>query len=426
MVIIAILTLAVCIAEETNWAVLVAGSNTWDNYRHQSDVCHAFHVLHNIGGIPKEHIIVMMADDIAYNQENPYPGNIINVPNGMNVYKGVPKDYVGEEVNKDTFKSVLLGESPLQNIQQNPEAKRKVLNSTKDDNVFVYYTDHGAQGAVEMPYGDPLWADELIDTLAEMRKRGKFKNLVFYLEACESGSMFENLLNKEMGVYAMTASSPDEPSYAYYWDEKRDVFLADLFSASWIEDSEVNMTFRFETITQQFKTTKSRTNKSSVQQYGDFDFINEEVGEFQGIEDEIRTNKNKNFIYGDSVIPQWDVRLEGLKRRLLIETNIPARAKIQKEVDQEILERHKVEYVFKIIVGYTVSKHIGYNNTFEYWKNLNLPPRNFTALRLVWSYASHKCLDWTPYALQFWGVLVSLCETFGHPNLSRGMRMACD
>jgi len=186
------------------------------------------------------------------------------------------------------------------------------------------------------------------------------------------------------------------------------------------------MTSHFETITQQFKTTKSRTNKSSVQQYGDFDFIDEEVGEFQGIEDEIRTNKNKKFIYGDSLIPQWEVRLEGLKRRLLRETNIPVRAKIQKEIDQEILERHKVEYVFRIIVGYTVSEDSGYNNTFEYWKNLNLQPRNFRALRLVWSYASHKCLDWTPYALQFWGVLVSLCESFGQPILSRGMRMACD
>merc|ERR1719494_1396876 len=152
----------------------------------------------------------------------------------------------------------------------------------------------------------------------------------------------------------MTAASPNEPSYAYYWDEKRNVWLADQFSVSWIADSESNMTADFETLRRQFKTTKSRTNKSSVQQYGDFDLIDEEVGEFQGIEDEIRTYKNKKFIYGDSITPQWDVRLDGLKRRLLNESNIPARAKIQEEIDQEILYRHQIEYVFRIIVGYTV------------------------------------------------------------------------
>ena len=51
-----------------NWALLIAGSNEYMNYRHQADVCHAYHVLHN-HGIPDDHIIVMMYDDIAHNLE---------------------------------------------------------------------------------------------------------------------------------------------------------------------------------------------------------------------------------------------------------------------------------------------------------------------------------------------------------------------
>ncbi len=31
------------------WAVLVAGSNGWGNYRHQADVCHSYQVLINHG-----------------------------------------------------------------------------------------------------------------------------------------------------------------------------------------------------------------------------------------------------------------------------------------------------------------------------------------------------------------------------------------
>ena len=51
-----------------NWAVLVAGSNGYYNYRHQSDVCHAYQILHK-NGIPDSNIIVMMYDDIANNKE---------------------------------------------------------------------------------------------------------------------------------------------------------------------------------------------------------------------------------------------------------------------------------------------------------------------------------------------------------------------
>ena len=55
-------------AKGHNWAVLVAGSNGWYNYRHQSDVCHAYQILHK-NGIPDSNIIVMMYDDIAKNRE---------------------------------------------------------------------------------------------------------------------------------------------------------------------------------------------------------------------------------------------------------------------------------------------------------------------------------------------------------------------
>lgn len=53
-------------ASAANWAVLVAGSSGYDNYRHQADVCHAYQILHK-NGIPDENIVVMMYDDIAHN-----------------------------------------------------------------------------------------------------------------------------------------------------------------------------------------------------------------------------------------------------------------------------------------------------------------------------------------------------------------------
>ncbi|KAG9267232.1 legumain-like [Astyanax mexicanus] len=77
------------------WVLLAAGSRGWINYRHQADVCHAYQMVHQ-HGIPDEQVVVMMYDDIANNEENPNPGEIINKPNGTNVYPGVLKDYTGD------------------------------------------------------------------------------------------------------------------------------------------------------------------------------------------------------------------------------------------------------------------------------------------------------------------------------------------
>lgn len=46
--------LGLTFAETTNhWAVLVTGSKGYTNYRHHSDVCHAYHIMKN-NGIPED------------------------------------------------------------------------------------------------------------------------------------------------------------------------------------------------------------------------------------------------------------------------------------------------------------------------------------------------------------------------------------
>ena len=57
-----VLFLVLCCAlqiEAANWAVLVAGSNGYGNYRHQSDVYDAYQILH-MNGIPDSNIIVFV------------------------------------------------------------------------------------------------------------------------------------------------------------------------------------------------------------------------------------------------------------------------------------------------------------------------------------------------------------------------------
>ncbi|KAM1270533.1 hypothetical protein ACFX13_032426 [Malus domestica] len=92
------------------WAVLVAGSSGYDNYRHQADICHAYQILKK-GGLKDENIIVFMYDDIACVQlGKSSKGVIINKPNGHDVYKGVPKDYTGDHVNARNLYAVILGD----------------------------------------------------------------------------------------------------------------------------------------------------------------------------------------------------------------------------------------------------------------------------------------------------------------------------
>merc|ERR1712072_496619 len=91
---------------KANWAVIVAGSTGYGNYRHQADACHAYQVVLK-NGIPESNIILMMYDDVANARENPFPGQVFNKPTkagepGVDVYKGCKTDYTGKDVNQDT------------------------------------------------------------------------------------------------------------------------------------------------------------------------------------------------------------------------------------------------------------------------------------------------------------------------------------
>jgi hypothetical protein len=91
------------------WALLVAGSAGYGNYRHQADVAHAYHVLRR-GGIAEQRIVVMMYDDVAWSPQNPRPGTLYNHPSlTQELRGGLRIDYSGDHVNAQEFLAVLSG-----------------------------------------------------------------------------------------------------------------------------------------------------------------------------------------------------------------------------------------------------------------------------------------------------------------------------
>ncbi|KHJ93594.1 peptidase C13 family protein [Oesophagostomum dentatum] len=205
-------------------AVIVAGSNGWFNYRHQADACHAYHVLRQ-HGVPPDNIILMMYDDVANHLTNPYRGKLFNKPDGEDVYKGVKIDY-------SNFLNVLKG-----NASGVVGGNGRVLKSKPNDRIFIFYSDHGGVGILAFPIGT-LTVKQLNETMFWMYENYRYNQLVFYLEACHSGSMFDQTLTDSINAYAVTAAHRNESSWATYCNTGRLPCLGDEFSVSWMEDSD--------------------------------------------------------------------------------------------------------------------------------------------------------------------------------------------
>jgi len=108
-----------------NWAVIVCTSAYWHNYRHVSNALSMYRILLGMG-MPRERIILMLADDVACADRNCMPGTVFNRHHDKGdhgeVYGGVESisdsgsneavrvAYAGGNVTVESFMRLLTGE----------------------------------------------------------------------------------------------------------------------------------------------------------------------------------------------------------------------------------------------------------------------------------------------------------------------------
>ena len=254
-------------------------------------------------------------------------GKLFNAPTaagtaGADVYKGCRPTYTGAVVDKYLLMDVLAGTNRSGHVHT-------TLGSGPDSKLFLYYVDHGGPGTLTMPNGDDMTAAELAGALNASRKYGE---LVVYVEACFSGSMFEGpgALPPGARVVAATAANDAEESKATFCpphdvvDESPiGACLGDAFSVNWLQHPAGGGT----TINEQISALKTETVTSHVQQFGDKGGIGREpVASFEGNASTAHAAATAQQLVGESSVAVSDVQAVQLFYRYLRQPSEPGAA----------------------------------------------------------------------------------------------------
>ena len=243
-------------------------------------------------GVPADNIIVFSYNDVAPASENPFPNQLFNQPSkgkGWDVNKGCKIDYEADTITPTNYLNVLKGDaSAMKGV-----GTGRVLKSTSEDYVFLAFYDHGGSGILGFPNGDLLYADDFQGALKYMHSNKMYKQAVYYMEACESGSMWTGFPDN-INFYALSAANATQSSWGTYCpsqqggtgDDSVDgkaigTCLGDLFSINWMENLDQANTVT-ETLEKQWDVVKVETNLSHVLQWGSLDFTSEPIGDFMG------------------------------------------------------------------------------------------------------------------------------------------------
>jgi len=201
----------------------------------------------------------------------------------------------------------------LKVLSGDTSAPGPVLKSGANDKVFVYYADHGGVGILGVPDGASggyIHATDINKAIETLQSKGGYKELLFYLEACESGSIFHNLL-KAPNAKALTAANPSESSWGWYCSggetggdmvdgKSIGSCLGDEFSVRWMEDTDA-ASINTETVGQQAAKLVKEVTKSYVQQYGVTSFDTEPIGDFQGSQGVLTASATVEHLQGRGV-----------------------------------------------------------------------------------------------------------------------------
>ena len=206
-----------------NWAVLVSTSKFWFNYRHAANVLSIYRSIKRLG-IDDSHIILMLADDMACDPRNPWPGTIFNnAHHHINVYgDDAEVDYRGDEVTVENFIRLLTGRHP----DGTPRSKK--LLTDEGSNILIYMTGHGGDGFLKFQDKSELTATEFADAIEQMHQKQRYNEIFFIADTCHAESMSTKLVSPN--IIGLGSSKTGEDSLSHHGDSTIGVYVIDRFT----------------------------------------------------------------------------------------------------------------------------------------------------------------------------------------------------
>ena len=298
----------------------------------------------------------------------------------------------------------------------------------------------------------PFQAVTLNNALQTMYNKKMYNQLVFYLEACEAGTIFDKQLPNTTSIYAVTASNSDESSWGTYCPGEEsenggamvdgvdiDSCLGDLFSVNWMEDSDrVGVK---EALLTQYVKVRNLTTLSHVMQYGQTDFTDLPTGTFiGGVQSRLRhlVHSAQQGATASSVIdkknsvPARDVPLHLLYNRYKKATTPSQRRIAMHQLSLEVDMRHRVDGVFErfaelavVSAGRTAgaAAEAVVEGLFDMPYTPIVHDGCMNEVESVWR---SECGGWNDYSTQYGAVIINACRMINNGALlAKHLRASC-
>lgn len=211
-----------------NFALLIATSESWLNYRHQADILSIYKKLKSFG-MDDDHIVLIIEDNLAKNPMNPKPGTVIDYE-GNSIYEDVKVDYRVSKLLPDDLLCILTGKKS--------ERLHSVIKSDSTQNIFVFWSGHGMPDWLTWPKnenGENFTQQHMEQILKEMSSGKYFRKMLWMFETCYAGNICESFAEQgQKGTLCIAAANKNETSKAVEFNSEYNVYMTNSFTKNFL------------------------------------------------------------------------------------------------------------------------------------------------------------------------------------------------
>jgi legumain len=164
-------TLVSCVLAEhdlsNNYAIIIAASSDYYNYRHQANGCHLYRTLRE-NGYDENHLVHINFDDAAGSQQNPHKDKLFSNPISGDVREGCKIHYEGVDIHAPNILNALSGSF--------------FPDMNKNSTLFVYFNSINGPGVISLPNNELIFIEEILSALHHLWMIEKLGKLVLYLD----------------------------------------------------------------------------------------------------------------------------------------------------------------------------------------------------------------------------------------------------
>ena len=249
------------------YAVLIQGTNKWENYRHQADVLNVYQFLKS-NGYDDDHIILILSDDIAHNEKNKNQGEVRSYTDGPELYGTARIDYSNDTLTVWDLQNILSGHSSSH--------LPVVLNTDRQSNILMFWSGHGSLASSSLGHNGFVWGENgcysdtmLRQWLTDMHEEGRYRKMLMFFEPCYSQNMARQT-DGIPGVLAFCSSNGAEQSFADFFDWNMGIWLSDRFSSNLVTSmrADASQTYRSLYLYLSAHTLGSHVHVENASMYG--------------------------------------------------------------------------------------------------------------------------------------------------------------